>query len=66
MEGGGLGVGGEEDGAGTDGPVGLGEGVVGRGGGGGEVEGDVAGGVGAMVLVLGAVRGQSLEGSAKL
>jgi len=45
-EGGGLGVAGEEDGAGADGPVGLGEAVVGRGGRGGEAEGDVAGGSG--------------------
>jgi hypothetical protein len=45
-EGVGLGVGGEEDGAGAYGPVGLGEVVVGRVGGGGEAEGDVAGGVG--------------------
>ncbi len=35
-EGGGLRVGGEEDGAGADGPVGLDGAVVGGGGGGGE------------------------------
>jgi hypothetical protein len=46
VEGGGLGVSGEEDGAGADGPVGLGEGIVSWFGRRGEAESDVAGGVG--------------------
>ncbi len=44
VEVGGLGVGGEEDRVGADGPRDLGEAVVGGDAGGGEAEGDVAGG----------------------